>query len=91
MKQKLISVLFAALSLFAVSQGVAHAGVERTANIWLLTPASWHPDPSKIDENYPFDINEDKGEKASDWQTGVTAPQHQHHTATVAMPAYHQQ
>jgi hypothetical protein len=60
MKQKLIAILLGALSLLAVTQVEANTGVERTANTWLLTPASWHPNPSKTHENYPFDLQETK-------------------------------
>lgn len=61
MKQKLIMMLVAAVSLLAVTQVEANIGVERTANTWLLTPASWHPGtPNKLYENYPFDLGEKK-------------------------------
>lgn len=57
MKQKLVMILLAAFSLLAVTQVEANDSVTRTANTWLLTPASWHPGtPNKYSENYPFDL-----------------------------------
>lgn len=58
MKRTLLSILFGACSLFALSQGAAVAGVEKNASVWLLTPASWHPNPNKLHENYPWDLGE---------------------------------
>lgn len=61
MKQKLVMILLAAFSLLAITQVEANDSVTRTANTWLLTPASWHPGtPNKYSENYPFDLGERK-------------------------------
>lgn len=59
MKRKLLCILLGAFSLFALAQGSAQAGVNKTASVWLLSPASWHPNPNKLHENFPWDLGED--------------------------------
>lgn len=96
MNKKLILTLLGALSLFAMTQFEAKAenGVERTANTWMLTPESWHPNPSKTHENYPFDLNEGRINADStdnDPQINAIKNHLQSNEATVSSPVYHQQ
>ena len=95
MRQKLVTILLAAFSLLAVTQVEANMGVERTANTWLLTPASWHPGtPNKLYENYPFDLGERKinmGDEDQPRHFDNDSQQHPLMDKSVHSPVYQQQ
>lgn len=93
MKHKMMVIVLAALSLLAVTQVEANSGVERTANTWLLTPASWTHNRNQIEENYPFDLHESKinsgdGDQARHYNNGSN--QHPLSDQSVSSPVYQQ-
>ncbi|HBR5712664.1 TPA: hypothetical protein MAZ37_005415 [Klebsiella pneumoniae] len=58
MKRNMIYLLLFISALFTFGQTAAEARVNKVGETWVLSPAAWHPNPNKIHENYPFDLNE---------------------------------
>jgi len=58
MKRNMIYLLLIISALFTFGQTAAEAGVNKVGETWVLSPIAWHPNPNKVHENYPFDLNE---------------------------------
>jgi hypothetical protein len=57
MKRNMIYLLLIISALFTFGQTAAEARVNKVGKP-VLSPVAWHPNPNKIHENYPFDLNE---------------------------------